>query len=81
MGYLAIIYSQNRGICYLIMVNSGEEYVTSMLTGLNTEEYSVFLHTINETGLPLEQPAGFTQTVLVDNQDDYLSMIIYTFVC
>ena len=77
MGYLAIIYSQDRGIHYLITEN--EEYVTNMLTGLTDGKYSVLLYTINETGLPFEQPAGFPQTVLIDNQDDYSGMYMIRF--
>ena len=80
VGYLTIIYSLNGDIHYLIMETSDKEYVTSMLTGLISEEYLVLLYTINETGLPLEQPAGFPQTVLVDNQLNYSGMYITCFV-
>ena len=72
MGYLAIVYSQEGDVNYLISENPpDQEYITSMLAGLSDKEYSAILYTIGKTGLPLKQAAGFPRTVFVDNQLDF----------
>ena len=68
MGYLAIIYSQKGDVNYLITENQDQDFMINMLTGLSDKEYSVLLYTIDKSGLPLKQAAGFPQTVFVDNQ-------------
>ena len=75
LGYFAIVYAKDGDVRYLITENSDEEYVSGMLTGLNDGQYSILLYTINETGLPLEQPASFPKHVVVINsQLDNLGM-------
>ena len=72
MGYLAIVYSQEGDINFLIAENPpDQEYITTMIAGLFDKEYSVLLYTIDKTGLSLKQTAGFPQTVFVDSQLDF----------
>ena len=71
LGYLAIIYAKDGDVRYLITENSDEEYISGVLTDLNDEQYSILLYTINEYGLPLEQPAGFPKSVFINNSLDY----------
>ena len=71
MGYLAIIYSQESDVYYLITENQDQDFMINMLSGLSNKEYYVLLYTIDKSGLPLKQAAGFPQTVFVDNQLDF----------
>ena len=50
----------------------------NMLSRLSDNEYSVLLYTIDKSGLPLKQVAGFSQAVFVDNQLDFSGIkIVY----
>ena len=72
LGYFAIVYAKDGDVRYLITENTDEEYTSGVLTGLNDGGHSVLLYTINETGLPLEQPAGFPKHVVINSQLDNL---------
>ena len=71
MGYLAVVHSQDGDVNYLITENQDQDFVINMLSGLSDKEYSVLLYTIDKSGLPLKQAAGFPQTAFVDNQLDF----------
>ena len=73
MGYLAIVYSQEGDVNYIITENlPNQENVTSTLNGLSNKEYSVLLYTIEKDGLPMKQAAGFPQTIIFDNELEWL---------
>ena len=66
MGYLAIAYSEDGNVHYLIAENQNESLISmNMLTDLSDSEYSIQLYTIDKHGLPLEQAAGFPQNVII----------------
>ena len=76
LGYFAIVCAKDGDVHYLMIIteNTDEEYVSGVLTGLNDGGYSVLLYTINETGLPLEQPAGFPKHLVINSQLDNFGM-------
>ena len=77
LGYLAMVYSHDNDIHYLISENLDEEYISASLSGLSNKEYSVLLFTINDTGLPLEQPARYPNQVFIDDDPpDFLGMYL-----
>ena len=61
MGYMAIVFSENGDIHYLIEAN--RDYSESTISSLNDNNYTVLLYAINNSGLPSTQAAGFPQNV------------------
>ena len=81
LGYLATVYSHDNDVHYLISENLNEEYINASLNGLSKKEYSALLFTINDTGLPLEQPASYPNQVFIDdNPLDFSGMYLIAFI-
>ena len=64
LGYVALIYD-GEDVNYLVTENTHQGVVTNYLKGLSGENYSTLLYAINESGLPLNQAAGFPINVFV----------------
>lgn len=54
MGYMAIVYSDDDDISYLVTENQNQGVVKNNLADLSGTNYSILLYTINEKGAPLE---------------------------
>ena len=66
LGYMALVHSDDDDVNYLVTANNNEGVVTSHLKGLRSENYTTLLFAINESGLPLQQAAGFPTNVSID---------------
>ena len=66
MGYIAIVYSGESNVKYLIVENDDQELVKGNLTNLTYDTYIANLYAIDQTGLPMRQAANFPQTVSVE---------------
>ena len=55
---MALVYS-DKDVHYLVTKNRDQGIVTNHLQGLGGKSYSTLLYAINESGLPLNQAAGF----------------------
>lgn len=77
MGYMALVHSQYGTNHYIITENQDDKNVSdSILSGLSAGEYSILLYMIDEHGVPLEQAAGFSQSVLVHRNSSTIGMLI-----
>lgn len=67
LGYVALVHSQaDDDVNYLVTENSNQGIVTNHLSGLRSKGYTTLLFAINETGLPLQQAAGFPTDVSIN---------------
>ena len=53
MGYIAIVYSGESNVKYLIVENDDQELVKGNLTNLTCDTYIANLYAIDQTGLPM----------------------------
>lgn len=68
LGYIALVHS-NNDINYLVTENTNEGVVTNHLKGLRSENYTTLLYAISESGLPIQQAAGFPTNISIDGTD------------
>ena len=64
LGYVALVYD-GEDVNYLVTENTHQGVVTNHLQVLGGENYSTLLYAINESGLPLEQAAGFPTNISI----------------
>ena len=71
LGHMAIVYSGDNDVNYLITENLNHGYTNNTLTGLRNKQYSILLYAIGENGLPSKQAAGFPkeQSILATNHE------------
>ena len=78
LGYMALVHSDDD-VNYLVTANTNEGVVTNELYGLRSRNYTTLLFAINETGLPLQQAAGFPTNIAI--YEEQVEGIIYSFHC
>ena len=64
LGYVALVHSDDD-VNYLVTANTNEGVVTNQLNSLRSRNYTILLFAINETGLPLQQAAGFPTNIAI----------------
>ena len=68
LGHVALVYNSVEAN-YLVTENRDQGIVTNHLKGLSGDNYTTLLYAISESGLPLEQAAGFPTNVSINGSD------------